>query len=138
MGAFFYTLFTTCKPPPPPQPPHTPNEQVGEVWGWLTSCEHGIFFMLARYATNQNLYKPRVRTNNGKQMFSFRTTDVWKSIPQTFRELNEYAFFFKKKNRTLSTVRAIIVETSPYLFLPKLPSSKTCPYYFFEIFRILL
>ena len=70
-------------------------------------------------------------------MFLFRTTDVWKSIPQTFRELNEYAFF-KKKNRTLSTVRAIIVETSPYLFLPKLPSSKTCPCYFFEIFRILL
>ena len=57
--------------------------------------------MLARYATNQNLYKPRVRTNNGKQMFSFRTTDVWKSIPQTFRELNEYAFFLKKKSNII-------------------------------------
>ena len=52
--------------------------------------------MLAIYATNHNLYKPRVRTNNNNQMFLFRTTDVWKSIPQTFRELNEYAFFKKK------------------------------------------
>ena len=37
--------FTPCSQlvsHPPPQPPHTPNEQVGEVWGWLTSCEHGI------------------------------------------------------------------------------------------------
>ena len=35
-----------------------------------------------RYATQKNLYKPHVRTNTGKQMISFKATDLWKSIPQ--------------------------------------------------------
>ena len=42
-----------------------------------------------RYATNQNLYKPRVRTNTGKQMISFKAIDLWKSIPQYLTGLNE-------------------------------------------------
>ena len=35
------------------------------------------------------LYKPRVRTNTGKQMISFKAIDLWKSIPQYLEELNE-------------------------------------------------
>ena len=37
----------------------------------------------------KNLYKPRVRTNTGKQMISFKAIDLWKSIPQYLEELNE-------------------------------------------------
>ena len=39
----------------------------------------------------KTLYKPRVRTNTGKQMISFKAIDLWKSIPQHLEELNEYA-----------------------------------------------
>ena len=34
-----------------------------------------------RYATQKNLYKPRVRTNIGKQMISFKAIDLWKICP---------------------------------------------------------
>ena len=50
-----------------------------------------------RYAINQNLYKPRVRTNIDKQMISFKAIDLWASIPRYLEELNEYAQFKKKK-----------------------------------------
>ena len=39
----------------------------------------------------KTLYKPRVRTNTGKQMISFKAIDLSKSIPQYLEELNEYA-----------------------------------------------
>ena len=35
-----------------------------------------------RYATPQKLYEPRVRTNTGKQMISFKAIELWKCIPQ--------------------------------------------------------
>ena len=35
----------------------------------------------------KTLYKPRVRTNTGKQMISFKAIDLWKSIPQYLEEL---------------------------------------------------
>ena len=41
--------------------------------------------------STKTLYKPRVRTNTGKQMISFKAIDLWKSIPQHLEELNEYA-----------------------------------------------
>ena len=63
-----------------------------------------------RYVINQNLYKPRVRTNIDKQMISFKAIDLWASIPRYLEELNEYAQF-KKKNHTSSSDRAVLVET---------------------------
>ena len=39
----------------------------------------------------KTIYKPRVRTNTGKQMISFKAIELWKSIPQYLEELNEYA-----------------------------------------------
>ena len=44
-----------------------------------------------RYA--KKLYKPRVRTNTGKQMISFKAIDLWKSIPHNFKDLNVYTSF---------------------------------------------
>ena len=41
-----------------------------------------------RYATQKHLYKPRVRTNTGKQMISFKAIDLWKSVPQNLKDLN--------------------------------------------------
>ena len=88
--------------PPPPlsqglddPPPH--------LKVWTHHC--------TRYAINQNLYKPRVRTNIDKQMISFKAIDLWASIPRYLEELNEYAQFKKKKNHTSSSDRAVLVET---------------------------
>ena len=36
--------------------------------------------------------KPRVRTNTGKQMISFVAIDLWKNIPQHFKDLNAIAY----------------------------------------------
>ena len=51
-----------------------------------------------RYATQKNLYEPRVRTNTGKQMISFIAIDLWKSIPQNLKDLNAYTFSKNIKN----------------------------------------
>ena len=78
-----------------PPPPHL------KVWTYHCT----------RYTINQNLYKPRVRTNIDKQMISFKAIDLWASIPRYLEELNEYAQFKKKKNHTSSSDRAVLVET---------------------------
>ena len=64
-----------------PPPPH--------LKVWTRHC--------TRYVINQNLYKPRVRTNIDKQMISFKAIDLWASIPRYLEELNQYAQFKKKK-----------------------------------------
>ena len=58
----------------------TPFFTLGDVHNYNT-----------RYAANQNLHKPCVRTNTGKQMILFKAIDLWNSIPQWY-QLNEYAF----------------------------------------------
>ena len=54
------------------------------------------------YATQRNLYKPRVRTNTGKQMISFEAIDLWKSVPQNLKDLNVYTFSKNITNFLLS------------------------------------
>ena len=54
------------------------------------------------YAAQKNLYKPRIRTNTGKQMISFKAIDLWKSIPQNLKDLNVYTFSKNIKNFLLS------------------------------------
>ena len=63
-----------------------------------------------RYATQKNLYKPRVRTNTGKQLISFKATDLWKSIPQNLKDLNVYTFSKNiKKNSPCFVSRMIFL-----------------------------
>ena len=40
-----------------------------------------------RYASKQNLCKPRPRTNTGKQMFSYQAIDLWRDIPYSLKDL---------------------------------------------------
>ena len=68
-------------------PPRSPHLKV-----WTRHC--------TKCAVNQNSYKPRVRTNTGKQMISFMAINLWKSISRYLKDLNEYALA-KKKNQTL-------------------------------------
>ena len=58
-----------------------------------------------RYATQQKLYKPHVKTNTGKQMISFKVIDLRKSIPQHLKDLNVYTF--AKNIKDLLTLKAI-------------------------------
>ena len=40
--------------------------------------------------------------NTGKQMISYKATDLWKSIPQYLKDLNVYTFSKNIKNSLLS------------------------------------
>ena len=55
-----------------------------------------------RYASKQNLYKPRVKTNTGKQMISFIIIDLWENLPLQLKDLN-ISFFSKKLKHYLLT-----------------------------------
>ena len=45
-----------------------------------------------RYASKQNLYVKKVRTNTGKQTIGYAACTVWDKIPLTLKELNTYQF----------------------------------------------
>ena len=45
-----------------------------------------------RYASNQNFCKPYIRTNTGKQMFSYKAIDLWHDIPSNLKDLGTYSF----------------------------------------------
>ena len=68
-----------------------------------------------RYATQKNLYKPRVGTNTGKQMISNKATDLWKSIPQNLKDLNVYTFSKNIENFLLSEQYSERLEIKYYL-----------------------
>ena len=53
----------------------------------------GVFHAYnTRYAANQNLYKPRVRTNTEKQTISYMASILWHDIPTSLKNLNVYQF----------------------------------------------
>ena len=52
--------------------------------------------------TPPKLCKPRVRTNTGKQMSSFKAIDLWKYVPQNLKDLDVYTFSKNIKNFLLS------------------------------------
>ena len=56
-----------------------------------------------RYASKQNLYKPKERTNSGKQTVAFAASVLWDNVPVDLKSLN--VFNFSKKIKTLSAVR---------------------------------
>ena len=45
-----------------------------------------------RYASNQNFCKPYIRTNTGKQMFSYKAIDLWHDIPSYLKDLSTFSF----------------------------------------------
>ena len=59
-----------------------------------------------RYASKQNLYKPKERTNSGKQTVAFAASVLWDNIPVDLKNLN--VFNFSKKIKTLSAVRTTL------------------------------
>lgn len=55
-----------------------------------------------RYALKQNLYKPKERTNTGKQTLTFAASVLWDNIPVDFKNLNVFNFSKKFKHYLLS------------------------------------
>jgi hypothetical protein len=55
-----------------------------------------------RYASKQYLYKPRVKSNTGKQMISFIVIDLWKKSPDQLKDLNIFSFSKKLKHYLLT------------------------------------
>ena len=58
-----------------------------------------------RYASQNNLYKSRFRTNMGKQTISDMATDIWQNIPSVLKELNTY--ILKKKRPKVSASKTV-------------------------------
>ena len=55
-----------------------------------------------RYASKQNLYVKKVRTNTGKQTIGYAACTIWDKIPITLEELNTYQFQKQLKPYLLS------------------------------------
>ena len=55
-----------------------------------------------RYASKQNLYKPKERTNTGKQTVAFSASVLWVDIPVSLKNLNAFKFAKKLKHYLLS------------------------------------
>ena len=55
-----------------------------------------------RYASKQNLYKPKERTNSGKQTVAFAASALWDNIPVDLKSLNVFNFSKKLKHYLLS------------------------------------
>lgn len=54
----------------------------------------------------QNLQKPRIRTNVGKQTIPFQAIDLWKELLTHFKELSVFAFSKKKKEKKFHLLSA--------------------------------
>ena len=55
-----------------------------------------------RYASKQNLYKPKERTKTGKQTVAFAASLLWDDIPVDLKNLNAFKFLKKLKLYLLS------------------------------------
>ena len=55
-----------------------------------------------RCASKQNLYKPKERTNTGKQTVAFSASVLWDNIPVDLKNLNVFKFSKKLKHYLLS------------------------------------
>jgi len=68
-----------------------------------------------RYASKQNLYKPKERTKSGKQTVAFAASVLWDNIPVDLKSLN--VFNFSKKIKTVICCQNNILKLCPKLFL---------------------
>ena len=64
---------------------------------YLSYLSNRIHGYNARYASKQNLYKSKERTNSGKQTVAFAATVLWDDIPVDLNNLNR---IFQKKIKT--------------------------------------
>ena len=71
---------------------------------WTTGYAEEYFYslFLCSYASKQNLYKPKERTNSGKQTVAFAASVLWDNIPVDLKSLNVFNFSKKLKHYLLS------------------------------------
>ena len=74
------------------------NSLVSKYFQYASSI-HGYN---TRYASKQNLYKPKERTNTGKQTVAFSASVLWDDIPVDLKNLNASQFSKKLKHYLLS------------------------------------
>jgi len=57
------------------------------------TCDILILYLYnTRYASNQNFCKPYIRTNTGKQIFSYKAIDLWHDIFSYLKDLSTFSF----------------------------------------------
>ena len=76
---------------------------------WHKGLLPNLFNAFFQYASNihnynskQYLYKPRVKSNTGKQMISLIVIDLWKKSPDQLKDLNIFSFSKKLKHYLLT------------------------------------
>ena len=57
-----------------------------------------------KYVTNQNFFKPSVRTNYGMSTFKFSAIKIWESVPPEFKRF-PYMLFKKRYKRFLLSTK---------------------------------
>ena len=67
-----------------------------------------------RYTAKHNFYKYRVKTNAGKQSFSFMAIDIWKDLPFSFKDVSVFAFP-KQIKRYLLSEQKLILHTAEFV-----------------------
>ena len=79
--------------------------KVLEVTYILYEYASNIHNCNTRYASKQNLYKRKVKTNTDKQAVSFILIDLWKELPDELKLLNSFSFIKQLKDHLLSSQR---------------------------------
>ena len=76
-----------------------------------------------RYASKLNLYKPKVKTNVGKQTLSYSGSDIWADLPFDLKIVSTFSFDKKVKSYLLSlqhsqcTIKSMLYFYCYYLLL---------------------
>lgn len=65
-----------------------------------------IYIVTVPDTAAQNLQKPRIRTNVGKQTIPFQAIDLWKELLTHFKELSVFAFSKKKTEKKIHLLSA--------------------------------
>ena len=69
------------------------------IFGGMFEYASNIHNYNTRYASKQNLHKPKVKTNTGKQAVSFILIDLWKEFPDKLKLLNSFSVIKQLKDQ---------------------------------------
>lgn len=76
---------------------HWHKNELPEIFDTYFQYASDVHSYSTRYATKKNFYKPRTRTNIGKQSVSSILVDLWKELPCHLKNITNFTFTKKVK-----------------------------------------
>ena len=80
-------------------------EKVPHTFDGMFEYTSNIHNYNTRYESKQNLHKPKVKSNTGKQAVLFILIDLCKELPDERKLLNSFSFIKQLKDHLLSSQR---------------------------------